>query len=372
MQKNYDIAIIGGGLAGLSLAILQAKAGKSVVVFEKNEYPFHRVCGEYISLESWDFLIFLGVPLNEMNLPIIKKLEVSSPKGTLLQADLDLGGFGISRYLLDFELVKIAKTLGVTILEKTRVENVKFEGDVFYLTTQEYEFQSKNAIGSFGKRSNLDVDWKRPFIYKNRTTLNQYIGVKYHVKADFPKDKIVLHNFKDGYCGFSAIENDTYCLCYLTTKSNVKASDNSIEKMEKQILSRNPHLKFLFENSSSLWNVPEVISQVSFEKKELVFNQMPMLGDASGVIAPLCGNGMSMAFQGAFLLNKVINENPLNLNSYQKEWQKFFGSRLLTGRIIQSMFGNELTTELLINFFRFQPFLLRSLIKLTHGEKIGD
>ena len=187
-----------------------------------------------------------------------------------------------------------------------------------------------------------------------------------------PKDKIVLHNFKDGYCGFSAIENDTYCLCYLTTKSNVKASDNSIEKMEKQILSRNPHLKFLFENSSSLWNVPEVISQVSFEKKELVFNQMPMLGDASGVIAPLCGNGMSMAFQGAFLLNKVINENPLNLNSYQKEWQKFFGSRLLTGRIIQSMFGNELTTELLINFFRFQPFLLRSLIKLTHGEKIGD
>ena len=372
MQKNYDIAIIGGGLAGLSLAILQAKAGKSVLVFEKNTYPFHRVCGEYISLESWDFLTSLGLPLNEMNLPIIKKLEVSSPKGTLLKADLDLGGFGISRYVLDFELAKIARALGVIILEKTSVIDVNFKKDFFRLTTQNNEYEAKIAIGSFGKRANLDVDWKRPFIYKNRTTLNQYIGVKYHVKADAPKDKIVLHNFKDGYCGFSAIENDTYCLCYLTTKSNLKASDNSIQKMEKQILYKNPNLKLLFENSSSLWNAPEVISQVSFEKKELVFNEIPMLGDASGVITPLCGNGMSMAFQGAFLLNKILNEKVINLDSYQKEWQKSFRSRLLAGRIIQSMFGNELATELLINFFRFQPYLLRSLIKLTHGEKIGD
>ena len=55
-NQTYDIAITGGGLAGLSLAILSAKAGYSVIFFEKERYPFHKGCGEYISFESWNFL----------------------------------------------------------------------------------------------------------------------------------------------------------------------------------------------------------------------------------------------------------------------------------------------------------------------------
>ena len=48
----YDVAIIGGGLAGLALAIQLSKENFNVVVIEKEAYPFHRVCGEYISFES--------------------------------------------------------------------------------------------------------------------------------------------------------------------------------------------------------------------------------------------------------------------------------------------------------------------------------
>ncbi|MDQ6757933.1 MAG: FAD-binding protein, partial [Bacteroidota bacterium] len=80
-DKLYDAAIVGGGLAGLTLSIQLAKAGYNVILFEKEKYPFHKVCGEYISLESWDFIKRLGLNLDEMNLPIIKKLIVSSPNG---------------------------------------------------------------------------------------------------------------------------------------------------------------------------------------------------------------------------------------------------------------------------------------------------
>ncbi|MDQ6814091.1 MAG: FAD-dependent oxidoreductase, partial [Bacteroidota bacterium] len=47
-DRLYDVAIIGGGLAGLSLAIQCADEGHQVVLFEKENYPFHKVCGEYI------------------------------------------------------------------------------------------------------------------------------------------------------------------------------------------------------------------------------------------------------------------------------------------------------------------------------------
>ena len=75
----YDAAVIGGGLAGLTLAIQMARKNKSVVVFETHKYPFHKVCGEYVAMESWSFLERIGVPLSDMELPRITELIVSSP-----------------------------------------------------------------------------------------------------------------------------------------------------------------------------------------------------------------------------------------------------------------------------------------------------
>src|SRR2546430_13258524 len=98
-EKVYDVSIVGGGLAGLTLAI--QLSSYNVILFEKERYPFHKVCGEYISLESWDFLCSLGLPLEDLDLPIIKKLVVSAPNGKEISSPLDLGGFGISRYKID-------------------------------------------------------------------------------------------------------------------------------------------------------------------------------------------------------------------------------------------------------------------------------
>jgi flavin-dependent dehydrogenase len=51
-MMSYDVAIIGGGLAGLALANDLAMRDRKVIVFEKGSYPKHKVCGEYISMES--------------------------------------------------------------------------------------------------------------------------------------------------------------------------------------------------------------------------------------------------------------------------------------------------------------------------------
>src|SRR5687767_5657160 len=116
-DKPYDVAIIGGGLAGLALSIQLAKKNYKVVLFERERYPFHKVCGEYISMESWDFLQGLGLPLRDMNLPIIDTLNLTAPNGKSFTTRLPLGGFGISRYTIDNLLSKIAKESGVELFE---------------------------------------------------------------------------------------------------------------------------------------------------------------------------------------------------------------------------------------------------------------
>src|SRR4051794_31621811 len=108
-----DVCIIGGGLAGLSSAILLRRQGASVVLFEKEEYPVHKVCGEYISFESWDFLLSLGLPLDTWQLPKMTRLALTTTKGAVLEQPLPLGGFGISRYCLDRALMDRAITEGV-------------------------------------------------------------------------------------------------------------------------------------------------------------------------------------------------------------------------------------------------------------------
>jgi flavin-dependent dehydrogenase len=371
----YDATIIGGGLGGLSLSIQLAKAGYKVILFEKEKYPFHKVCGEYISFESWNFIEQLGVPLSEMNLPVIKKLIVSSPGGKEIKSNLDLGGFGISRYLLDNELSKIARQNGIDIFEESKVTDVVFKNDVFTTSTSAIIVQSKIVAGAFGKRSNIDIKWSRDFVKKRNSKLNNYIGVKYHVQTEFAADTIALHNFKNGYCGISQIENDKYCLCYLTTAEHLRNNNNSIVEMEKNVLQKNPHLKKLFSCSTFLHQSPVTISQISFDKKSQVQNHVLLIGDAAGMITPLCGNGMSMALHASkiafekidkFLKNQITREQMEQ--QYIKEWNKKFSKRLQAGRIIQSLFGKVSTTNAFISAIKYFPFLIRRLISLTHGR----
>ena len=195
----FTTAIIGGGLAGLSLSILLSKAGYKTILFEKEKYPFHKVCGEYISLESWNFIEKLGLKLSNISLPIIKKLIVTSPNGNVIATNLDLGGFGISRFFLDNELKKIAIKNGVTIYEETKVTDVLFDNEIFTVKYSGGKVFSKIVAGSFGKRSNLDVKWKRNFINRKPNKLNNYIGVKYHVEGNLLTDTISLHNFENGF-----------------------------------------------------------------------------------------------------------------------------------------------------------------------------
>lgn len=375
-ETLYDVAIIGGGIAGLSCAILVARAGYAVILFEKEKYPFHKVCWEYVSMESFEFLQNLGIGEIISGMPKISKLIVSAPNGKRLMQDLKPGGIGISRYLLDESLMQEAVRSGVTVKEQVKVHDIHFVDKKFFITINDNQkIQSTIALGTFGKRSNIDLKWKRPFSLAEKNKRHNYIGIKYHVKTNFPDDSIALHNFENGYCGISKIENEMYNLCYLTTAGNLQKWKGDIHQMEKHILYRNPHLKTIFENSTFLHSKPVVISQIRFDKKSQVENHVLLIGDAAGMITPLCGNGMSMALQGSALavksilefLDKKITRSEMEKN-YKNQWQQTFSGRLKVGRRIQSFFGNRVLSNFMVSMLNPFPSLVKYCIQKTHGE----
>ena len=374
-QATYDIAIAGGGLAGLTMSIHLARKGFRVALFEKEQYPFHRVCGEYISMESAEFLRETGVDFQTLQLPILDTLIVSSPAGSTVKEVLDPGGFGISRYKLDHLLSEIAIRSGVDLKVNDKVMDMTYENGEMVIQSRSGIYRSGVAVGSFGKRSNLDVKWHRSFVKNKPSKLNNYIGIKYHIRYDHPINTIALHNFDQGYCGISAIEDGKFCLCYLTTANNLEKNGNSIHEMEKNILFRNPYLKEIFSNAEFIFDEPVAISQISFEHKESVVDHVLMAGDAAGMITPLCGNGMSMAMHAGKIATRIIDDflqHRISRDSmeqqYQREWDSNFSVRLRIGRLIQSLFGKPTITNVFIKGIKPFPSVIKLLIKQTHGK----
>ena len=145
--------------------------------------------------------------------------------------------------------------------------------------------------------------------------------------------------------------------------------------MERNVLYKNKYLKDIFENSELLYQSPITISQISFSKKTQLEKHILLLGDAAGLITPLCGNGMSMALQsskiGAEFIDLFLQQNISRIEmeqGYAKKWQRTFAKRLSTGRLIQKMFGKEWVTNRFIGCMKHFPSLTNALIKHTHGD----
>lgn len=366
------IIVIGGGLAGLVSSIELSKAGFSVTLFEKKKYPFHRVCGEYISNEVLPFLRENRLLPENIDLPQISQFELSSIKGKTLRLPLDLGGFGISRFLLDQQLAEKAREMGAEIYEQTSVIDCAFHRDHFRIETSKGQFfEAEIVIGSFGKSSILDRKLNRDFTAKR----SPYLGVKYHIRTEAPKNQVSLHNFNGGYCGLSAIEEDKFNLCYLASRDVLK-SCGSIEEMEAEVLCKNPNLQQVWNNSDFLFDKPEVINEFSFAPKQLIENHILMAGDAAGLITPLSGNGMAMAIHSGKILADEIQKHWTEKgliratleSSYLERWNQLFRRRLWMGRQTQKLFGSKISSDLAVGVMNSMPSLAKAIMKNTHGQ----
>lgn len=365
-QNNKSVTIVGGGLSGLTCAILLNRAGFEVTVVEKKRYPFHRVCGEYVSNEVVPFLKSLNINITDSNPSKITQLAISSPSGKLYSSNLDLGGFGLSRFTFDNLLYQKALGEGVQFILGKKVTSIRNEDGKFEAELSDtVVLNSSMVIAAYGKRSNLDKD--RVFFYKR----SPYLGVKYHIKTDFPNNLVQLDNFEGGYCGTVKIEDDRYNLCYLSQNHHLK-NYGSIEEMEQAVLFKNTILMERFCNSDFLNEKPEVINEISFEQKPLVEDHILYCGDAAGMISPLCGNGMAMAIHAAKLLSDTIINHYPNLGaiekSYKEKWKTNFRNRLSLGRFVQHFFGNKTISEFAIKGLNAFPDLSQNIIKRTHGH----
>jgi flavin-dependent dehydrogenase len=252
----------------------------------------------------------------------------------------------------------------------TEVDRIASADQGFIVSTGTQTYSADVVLCAHGKRSRLDVAMRRAFVQKR----SPYVGVKYHINTEMPDDLIALHNFSGGYCGVSRIEDGKSNLCYLSHRDNLRQYGN-VKEMEHNILYRNPLLKSIFTNSEFLFDKPEVINEISFESKYPVEAGLLMIGDAAGMITPLCGNGMAIAIHSARMCSDwVIRFCQASISreamerSYDYYWRKTFSRRLAFGRQVQRLFGSPVGSNVAINLALYSRPIARTIIRNTHGQ----
>ncbi|WP_025740491.1 NAD(P)/FAD-dependent oxidoreductase [Aquimarina pacifica] len=374
MKTHSHILIIGGGLAGLTSAIHLGRAGIKVTLLEKDTYPKHKVCGEYISNEVLPYLKTLDINPSKKGAVSISELLITTQKGHHIQSELPLGGFGISRYTLDHFLWEKALAVGVEVIN-TQVIDIQYKNEYFLVKTSDnLTIRGTYVIGAYGKRSIIEKALNPKKISKK----HPWLAVKAHYTTNFNENRVALHNFKGGYCGLSMVENQKVNACYMVSYQSFKKY-KSIADFQKEVMYRNPYLEAFFKEAQPEFDKPLTISQINFDKKNSVENHIFMTGDAAGLIHPLCGNGMAMAIQSAQILCELLikdYKNPALFSreeiekQYCKQWSETFSKRLYAGRVLQRILLNPTLQEVSYTVANVVPAVVPRIIKQTHGNPL--
>lgn len=384
-EQSFDVAIIGGGLAGCSAAISLAQHGHKVVLFEAQSYPHHKVCGEFLSPECGAMLDALGLTaaLQAAKPALIHTASITTPNGTKWTSAFPGAGIGVSRYLLDNLMAEQARACGVNLRTSTTVTDVQGHLDAgFSLSIRnvlgQQTINAKSIIGAQGKRSGIDRKLERDFFKAPQP----FMGLKAHFRGSLPKGELHLYTFRGGYCGMSEIEDGLINVCLLVQQNVFQAASHpspaSVEPFIQWMSQQNPALGQWLDSAERVYDSWLSISQIPFSSKQVVENDILMTGDAAGLIAPIAGDGMGMALQAGLMASDVLHLYLSNQISaadvrerYRKLWWRTFGLRLRLSGVLQAFMlrPNWLTPGLM--FMNTIPALGRLLVTHTRDSQLA-
>lgn len=377
---RYDALVIGGGLAGCSTALQLARQGHEVLLVEQSTYPRQKLCGEFLSPEAQSSFRRLRVldAVREAGASSIDRTRLTAPNGTSTEHALPDEALGLSRCQLDHLLFQHACAAGAEGRSGTRVTDVQGSLDDGYtVKTGTETLEARLVLGAYGRRARLDQTLGRPFL--EQTT--PYVAFKAHYAgpaASEVQSTIELHSAPGGYCGLSPVEDDRVNVCWIGRTDALQAAGSTPSAMLEENLRQNPVLDDRLRGLTRVSDQFEAVSQVPLMAKSRFADDVCMIGDAAGMIAPLCGDGMAMALQTADLVSPLASEfldgrrSAASFRSgYEEGWTQTFGRRMRLGRWLHTVAFRPGAARVLVRTFRLLPPVARWLIRTTRGHPVS-
>ncbi len=145
----HDVAIVGAGPAGAAAALAAARAGASVLLLDRSDFPRDKACGDGIAPQALAVLRELGVSDVEDGFAPIPALSITGPSGAYAAATLPEPVRVIPRRVFDARLVAAAVAAGAT-LRRHQVRELRSAADRVIIDDA---IEAKVVIGADGASS---------------------------------------------------------------------------------------------------------------------------------------------------------------------------------------------------------------------------
>jgi flavin-dependent dehydrogenase len=301
-MNETDLFIVGGGPAGLVAAIAARRSGFSVTLADAARPPIDKACGEGIMPDGLAALAEFGITIPLEKASVFRGIRFLDSENSVDAQFVGGCGLGVRRPVLHELLVDHALRSGVRMHWGTRVTGLR-ENRV---QLDGREIRCRWVVGADGMTSRIRA-WAG---LEKSSRVNHRFGFRQHFPIKPWSDFVEVHWTNRGQLYVTPVSEEEICVALVTHD-------------------RGHRLKEAITNCSTIpSSLREAIASTreqgalsaSRSLKSVVRGPVALIGEASGSVDSVTGEGMSIAFRQALALERALREDDLSI--YQTAHRK--------------------------------------------------
>lgn len=358
-----EALVAGAGPAGSTAALLLARAGKTVCIYERSAFPRTKVCGEYLSAGAVQLLYALGVGAQlARHARPVRGVRLHG-HGVNVRIDFPRPGWSLARFVLDDALFKAALREGAQAMQ-TRIEDCEDGGEYARITARRpdgstHETRCASILGADGMHS--IVARKCGWAAAPRARSRFALGGHY---AGFSGLDEYIDMFVDGgtYVAINPLTDETANVMLVLSQSELERRRSDVDAFAEE---RARSLGGKIFRGAHLEGKRLAIGPLSYRARKLAGRRIALAGDAACFVDPFTGQGVYLALRCGQLAAECILSG--NLRTYERRARREIASRERAAKRVSSIIGSPLLAHAGAAMMQRAPWVMGPLVRAVTG-----